>query len=284
MTNLTLRQRLRPVSRLMPHPVRQRLLRMWRDAVSLPARLKPGARPFPWSTLHDVGGGEFYEVGRAIRDQLIAEAGLQPGGHVLDIGCGTGRVAFALAEYLSAQGAYTGFDVSASGLAWMICHMPPAAAPFRIVRADIFNTEYRQNAASPASTYRFPVRDGDVDVAFATSVFTHLLPADAEHYLKEIGRSLKPGGRALITAFLMSAPRRAKMDKAFVPFHAFGPDAFVGSPKVPEAMIAFDEDTFMRWIGEAGLKLAKPVARGRWCGEDGAEFQDRLILIRPGSA
>lgn len=284
MTNVTLRQRLRPVSRLIPHPVRQRLLRLWRDVVSLPARLRPGARPFPWSMMHDVGDGDFYGVGRAICDQLISEVGLKPDDHVLDIGCGTGRVAFALADYLSAQGGYTGFDVSAPGLAWMIRHMPPAAAPFRIVRADIFNTEYRQNAARPASAYRFPVRDGDVDVAFATSVFTHLLPADAEQYLKEIGRSLKPGGRALITVFLMSAPRRARMDKAFVPFHVFGPDAFVGSPKVPEAMMAFDDDTFMRWIGEAGLALAEPVKRGYWCGEGGAEFQDRLILIRPGLA
>lgn len=284
MTNVSLRQRLRPVSRLIPHPVRQRLLRVWRDVVSLPARMKKGALPFPWATMHDVGGGEFYQVGRAIRDQLISEAGLKPGDHVLDIGCGTGRVAFALTDYLSAQGAYTGFDVSALGLAWMIRHMPPAAAPFRIVRADIFNTEYRQNTANAASAYRFPVKDADVDVAFATSVFTHLLPADAEHYLKEIGRTLKPGGRALVTAFLMSATRQAKMDKAFVPFFPFGPHAFVGSPKVPEAMIAFEEDTFLRWIDEAGLKLERPVMRGGWCGDAGDRFQDQMILIRPGLA
>ena len=227
MTHVFLRQLVRPIVRLLPHSVRRRLLRVWRDVLSLPARLKPGARPFPWSTMHDVGGGDFYRVGQAIRKQLISEAGLKPDDHVLDIGCGTGRVAFALADYLSARGGgYTGFDVSAPGLAWMIRHLPPAAAPFRIVRADIFNTEYRQNAARPASAYRFPVADSDVDVAFATSVFTHLLPADAGHYLKEIGRSLKPGGRALITAFLMTAPRRAIMEKAFVPFHAFGPDAF----------------------------------------------------------
>lgn len=286
MTQPTSRPWYRAVSGLLPRSLRRRLLCLGRDMASIPARLKPGARPVPWSSLHDVGGGEFYAMGRSIRKSLVTEAGLTPDDHVLDIGCGTGRVAFALADYLSSRGCYTGFDVASSGLAWMICHLPPAAAPFRIVRADVFNTEYRQKTATRAAGYRFPVSDGSVDVAFATSVFTHLLPPDAENYLREIGRSLRPGGRAYVTAFLMTPERLtpAQTGRAFVPFHAFGEVAHVGDVNVPEAMIAFDEAAFMDWVAKAGLVLSPPVKYGHWCGEGrapGREFQDVLVLRKP---
>ena len=286
MTQPTSRPWYRAAAGLLPRQARRRLLCLGRDLASIPGRLKPGARPVPWSSLHDVGGGEFYAVGRAILNGLVNEAGLTPDDHVLDIGCGTGRVAFALADYLSTKGCYTGFDVAASGLAWMIRHLPPAAAPFRIVRADVFNTEYRQQTAARADAYRFPVSDGRVDVAFATSVFTHLLPPDAAHYLHEIGRSLRPGGRAYVTAFLMTPERLvpAQQGRAFVTFHPYGDVAHVGAPKVPEAMIAFDEKTFMDWVAQAGLELAPPVKYGHWCGEaraPGQEFQDILVLRKP---
>jgi len=286
MTQQTSRPWYRAAAGVLPRSVRRRLLCLGRDLASIRARLKPGAKPAPWSSLHDVGGGEFHTVGRVILSHLINEAGLTRDDHVLDIGCGTGRVAFALADYLSPKGCYTGFDVAPIGLAWMIRHLPPAAAPFRIVRADVFNTEYRQKTASRAEAYRFPVSDGSVDVAFATSVFTHLLPADAENYIAEIGRSLRPGGRAYVTAFLMTEARRAPATsgQAFVKFHRFGDVAHVGDTKVPEAMIAFDETVFMGWVARAGLDLVPPVKYGHWSGEapvPGQDFQDVLVLRKP---
>ena len=123
-------------------------------------------------------------------------------------------------------------------------------------------------------------------MAFATSVFTHLLPADAENYIAEIGRSLRPGGRAYVTAFLMTEARRAPATsgQAFVKFHRFGDVAHVGDTKVPEAMIAFDETVFMGWVARAGLDLVPPVKYGHWSGEapvPGQDFQDVLVLRKP---
>ena len=40
---------------------------------------------------------------------------------------------------------------------------------------------------------------------FLTSVFTHLLPHDLTHYLAEINRVLRPGGRCVATFFLHDA-------------------------------------------------------------------------------
>lgn len=271
---------LRSVGRILPYATRQRVLRLGRDIKSLPARFRAGARPLPWSFVHDVGGGDFYAVGEVIRNELVAFAGLKPQHHVLDIGCGTGRVAFALAGYLDREGLYTGFDVSVDGLAWMIRHLPKTQAGFRIVRADIFNTEYRPDATTSAAGYRFPVSDASVDVVFATSVFTHLRPDDARNYFLETARSLRSGGTAYVTAFVVT-PERAKAiaaGGAYFKFHRFGTNAYVAAPDVPEAVIAFDEAQLMSWIAEAGLTLDRPFRPGSWCGQAAPDFQDVLLL------
>lgn len=274
---------LRQFSRFLPYATRQRLIRLGRDIRSLPERLRPGTRPLPWSFVHDVGGGDFYKVGENIRDTLIHQAGLKPHHHVLDIGCGTGRVAFALASYLSREGLYTGFDVNVGGLIWMMRHMPKTEAGFRVVRADIHNSEYRPDAALPAAGYRFPVGNASVDIAFATSVFTHLRPADAENYFREIGRCLSPGGAAYVTLFSMTPERWtiASAGGAFIPFERFGEGAYVGSADVPEATIAFDEALIHGWIAAAGLRIEGEMQPGRWCdGNQERDLQDVLVLRR----
>jgi ubiquinone/menaquinone biosynthesis C-methylase UbiE len=53
-------------------------------------------------------GGDYEEMGY-IQMQLLRQAGLSDNDHVVDVGCGTGRLAFQLAEAKHAQ--YTGFDV-----------------------------------------------------------------------------------------------------------------------------------------------------------------------------
>src|SRR5690349_11468468 len=53
-------------------------------------------------------GGDFDAIGILERELLIQQ-GLHPDGCVIDVGCGSGRLARPLAEYL--QGSYLGIDV-----------------------------------------------------------------------------------------------------------------------------------------------------------------------------
>jgi methyltransferase family protein len=42
--------------------------------------------------------------------------------------------------------------------------------------------------------FRLPVADGSVDRIILASVFTHLLPTEVLHYMREFRRALKPSG------------------------------------------------------------------------------------------
>ena len=64
-------------------------------------RALTGELRFPPWWLRDVGGGDFRAVGQKFLHLFTELADLQPDERVLDIGCGCGRIAFPLTEYLS---------------------------------------------------------------------------------------------------------------------------------------------------------------------------------------
>ena len=49
------------------------------------------------------------------------------------------------------------------------------------------------------SDYRFPCEEDAMDVVFAASVFTHMLPHTTSHYIRETARVLKRGGTCLFS-------------------------------------------------------------------------------------
>ena len=125
-------------------------------------------------------GGSYAEFG-AIEGDILAYGGLKHGMSVIDIGCGSGR----LASVLKARGFgidYLGTDVVQSLLDY---------------------------AAKKSPGYRFklhrqlsiPARDASADIISAFSVFTHLLHHETFIYMEEAKRALKPGGK-LIFSFL----------------------------------------------------------------------------------
>jgi 2-polyprenyl-3-methyl-5-hydroxy-6-metoxy-1,4-benzoquinol methylase len=55
---------------------------------------------------------------------LVDLCGLQPGDAVLDVGCGSGRMALPLAGHLNREGRYASFDVSSDAIAWPWSSIP----------------------------------------------------------------------------------------------------------------------------------------------------------------
>lgn len=158
----------------------------------------------PPESLIFVGDGDFIKIGERFCNFLIDLAGLQRNHHVLDAGCGIGRIAIPLTKYLLANGEYWGFDIVKSGINWCLQHISSVFPNFHFFPCDVYNKHYNKTGTIPAREYKFPFENDIFDVVFLASVFTHMLPEDVSHYFAEISRLLKPGGKCLITFFILN--------------------------------------------------------------------------------
>jgi SAM-dependent methyltransferase len=191
----------------------------------------------PLSLMQSVGAHSvkmFIETGEATHRLLQAELGAAS--TILDIGSGCGRVARWFVDDPRVV-AYAGFDVIAESVEWCRNFLVPLApGKFRFHHFDVRSAEYNPAGKLAPGDLRFPLGDAEADIVFAASVFTHLLEADARHYLGEINRVLKPGsGRAFVS--ILPSPQD-------------------GTYSGDEAHVEVGEGYFMRMAAEHGLELA----------------------------
>jgi SAM-dependent methyltransferase len=123
----------------------------------------------------------------------------------------------------------------------------------RFEHIDVWNGEYNAAGRIAELDTVFPAADGSIDLAFATSVFTHMRMGAMRRYLAESARVLKPGGRLAFTAFALEPRRESSEVFAFQPFDE---TSMVIDQRYPERAIGHRRAALEAAIGEAGLKLA----------------------------
>jgi SAM-dependent methyltransferase len=236
----------------------------------------------PGDLVDGIGGS--WTVGERYLGHFRNLCGLRPDEAVLDVGCGVGRMAVPLAGYLSPRGRYEGFDIIRAHVRWCRRAITARWPHFRFRHADVYNREYNPDGRLKGHEYRFPYHNRTFTFAFLTSVFTHLMPADAAHYLAELGRVLKPGGRCVATFFLLNAETSALVDggRGQIPLWPAEGVYRVCSREVPEACIALDESFVEESARKAGLVMGRPVHYGCWSGrKPDFEFQDVAVFRKP---
>ena len=217
---------------------------------------------------------DFRSSGDTQVHQLVDVAGLTPDSKVLDIGCGIGRLAIPLTSYLRPSGAYEGLDIVPSGIEWCNEKIASRYPNFRFTLADVFNKEYNPTGRVSAREYRFPYESETFDLVVLISVFTHMLPPDMEHYIAEIARVLKPGGRCFASYLLIDADSRQCMESGLSRTrfrHSCGSYSVV-DPKVPELSVGYDEPYVRSVYKTYGLDPDGGIHRGSW--RRRAEFRD----------
>lgn len=235
-------------------------------------------RLVPPRRLDFVGHSDFAATGDEFLAHFVELAGLQPDERVLDVGCGIGRMARPLAGYLGDAGSYDGFDVNAEGIRW--CERRYRRhSNFRFQVADLFNARYNPEGSQRADEFRFPYEDAGFSFVFATSIFTHLLEADATRYVAESARVLAPGGRLFATFFLLDHDSRAQIaqGRAGLAFLDAGERVAILDEALPEEAVAYDAEWVLEALRHNGLDLTA-VHPGSWSGrEDFVSFQDIVV-------
>jgi ubiquinone/menaquinone biosynthesis C-methylase UbiE len=237
----------------------------------------------PPRTMNFVGDGDYKAVGLEFRNLFTQYGGLKPDDQVLDVGCGLGRMANPLTDYLSARGEYVGFDIVKKGVEWCQTHITPRYPNFRFYHSNVRNKFYNPEGVYEASSYRFPYEDGSFDFVFLTSVFTHMFPADMENYLREVSRVLKKGGTSFITMFLLNEESEPLIEKGLSTqnFVHKLEGCVTADPKNPEAALAFDETRVRELFAGSGLSIREPIHYGAWCGrKEHLSYQDIVIATK----
>lgn len=229
-----------------------------------------------------VGGGDFVEVGRRFVDELVELGELGHDDAVLDIGCGVGRMAIPLLDRLGPDGRYRGFDIVPQWVRWCNEHVAARHAGFEFAVVDVENGKYNPSGGSAASTFRFPYDRATFDVAFAASVFTHLLREDLDNYLAEAARVLVPDGRLLATFYLVDERARERMraGTTVVAFDHRRDGALVTDPSLPELVVAYEEEAVRSLYARHGLEIVEPIRHGSWAGVGDRQGRQDLVVAR----
>jgi SAM-dependent methyltransferase len=211
---------------------------------------------------------------------------------ILDVGCGTGLLAVASEPFLGERGRYLGIDVSGADVGFCRAHYPAPAFSFQLLEAG--NPAYAPERAERRPPW--DVADATIDLATALSVWTHFAEEDAVFYFRELDRVLRPGGRAILTCFLLDAAYRASLPREpgargrlhptdaarwvfDVPARGSRDWLHAAWARVPEEAIGFTPEGLERLRAGTHLRLLASHP-GTWKEAPGLYFQDVLVFER----
>jgi SAM-dependent methyltransferase len=137
-----------------------------------------------------IGGG--FELIGPIEVALLRHYGLPEDGYLVDVGCGSGRLAKPLSAWL--KGRYLGIDL-----------VPALVAHARKIAA---RPDWRFQVIQHIG---IPEQDGQADMVCFFSVLTHLTHEQSYWYLEEARRVLKPGGRIVFSFLEFREPVHLKV-------------------------------------------------------------------------
>ncbi len=174
-------------------------------------------------------GGDYQRMGAHLVT-VLREHGIKPTDYVIDVGCGSGRVAYALAQSEFRRVRYLGTDISDELLSY--ARSKCEVEGWRFEKIDGID---------------IPEGSGQADFVFFFSVFTHQSEVESYLYLVEAKRVLKPGGTILFS-FLDYA------EKSHWQYFESNVLAFrEGIVRVPDVFLS--KDAIMAWAEKLGLEV-----------------------------
>ena len=176
--------------------------------------------------------------------------------HVLDFGCGCGRLARQMMQQVPRPRRYTGFDLHAGMIRWCRTNLTPHAPGFSFLHHDVGNASFNPGRHKPLLR-PMPVESGSVTLLIALSVFTHTIQPHAEYYLREAARVLRPDGEIAASFFIF--------EKRFFPMMQDFQNALYINIDDPWNAVIFDREWLeasLRDLGLGVVRVQPPTVRG----------------------
>lgn len=198
-------------------------------------------------------GGGFEQIG-GIELGLVRHYGLPEDGYLVDVGCGSGRLAKPLSAWL--KGRYLGLDL-----------VPDLVAYARKIAA---RPDWRFQVIEHIG---IPEEDGRADMVCFFSVLTHLRHEQSYWYLEEARRVLKPGGRVVFSFLEFREPTHMQIfldtvaltrQQALLPLNVF-----------------LDREGITLWAEKLGLEVVEIRAGGDVIAAEGNLGQALCVLQKP---
>jgi SAM-dependent methyltransferase len=199
---------------------------------------------------------EEFEKSGDLQVDVLRHHGLNDGMSIYDLGCGSGRTAYALLRS-GWKGQYKGADI--------------------IRRLVIFlNNKCEGYHAVVNQTLTILAPDNSVDIVFHWSVFTHIFVEECFLYLQDIFRSLKPGGKTVFSFLELENESHRGIFKMRVENFRLGQE-------LPHLDTFLHRDWIRRWAAEIGF--AEPEFTDGTDNTHHRQFWQTLVtMIKPQAA
>jgi len=224
---------------------------------------------------------KFKSLGLRYLRLMIEHSELLPNHKILDVGCGTGRIAKVLEDFLD-DGKYDGFDINEHFVEY--CKSTINDKRFNFCFCDVQNGEYNPSGNIDPEKFKFPYDDLSFDRVCAIGVFNHLELPWATQYIREITRVLKPKGIFFGTFFLLngiSMPYARNREDHPLKFEVETNDAWFEYKDRPLFNVALAEQPIRRTFINNGLMIKEPIRYGNWCGSKNAIIgHDVIVAIK----
>jgi SAM-dependent methyltransferase len=199
-----------------------------------------------------IGGG--FELFGRIEVSLLRHFGLPQDGYLVDVGCGSGRLARPLAQWL--KGRYLGVDLVPA----LVAHARKLAQ-----RPD-WRFEVIDHIGIPET-------DGQADMVCFFSVLTHLMHEQSYWYLEEARRVLKPGGKVVFSFLEFAEPGHLQVFRDTL-------QAEKSRMQVP-MNVFIERNAIEVWARELGLEIEALHGGPETLAPEGALGQSLCVLRKP---
>jgi ubiquinone/menaquinone biosynthesis C-methylase UbiE len=192
----------------------------------------------------------FHPGGRELTDRTVDSMALAPSQSLLDLGCGTGTSAIAIAERLGVR--VTGVDLSEANVKRARERAVGVHPPIRFEVADV---------------HSLPAEDNQFDAALAECTFS--LFADQTLALREVRRVLKPGGQLGVTDMATGVALAPELREVLAPWTCLAD--------------AVDEQSYIELFEKSGFAVQQVADESQGLTDLVVSLKRKLLMIAAGS-